>query len=302
MERVSILLPAEFAHNRPIVMTTAANGETLRFLADTGGGCVMTKEAVARAGFPSIASIEGEARIERVRSPSFREDGCLPPLLLQGEPGFFLVLEGKRGPLDDLDVDGILGQAWFADRVWTIDYLNGSFVYHAAGVDLPASSGPVVPLGFRQDGEGRRANSFPRIQASIDGETVDFLFDTGATASLTERALAELGDSGTEGGSRRGTCFITHSLFMRWKRRNPHWRVIEQAERGTGCPMIEVPEIEIAGYAVGPVTFMYRPDHNFHQYISGFTDRKVEGAIGGSALQYFRITADYPRAAAYFAR
>jgi hypothetical protein len=32
------------------------------------------------------------------------------------------------------------------------------------------------------------------------------------------------------------------------------------------------------------------------------TDKQVEGALGGSALRYFRVTVDYPNAAAAFER
>ena len=87
---------------------------------------------------------------------------------------------------------------------------------------------------------------------------------------------------------------------MRWMKRNPHWRVIDKAEQSTGLPIIEVPEVTIAGYTVGPVWFTFRPDNNFHQFISGLMDHRVEGALGGSVLQYFRVTVDYPNALALF--
>lgn len=64
--------------------------------------------------------------------------------------------------------------------------------------------------------------------------------------------------------------------------------------------MIEVPEISVAGYTVGPVWFTRRPDKNFHEYMSQWMDKRVEGALGGNALYHFRITIDYPRAVAVF--
>ena len=67
-------------------------------------------------------------------------------------------------------------------------------------------------------------------------------------------------------------------------------------------PMIEVPEVVIAGHKVGPVWFTYRPNPNFHEYMSSFTDKQVEGALGGNALRHFRITVDYPNAKAYFVK
>ena len=66
--------------------------------------------------------------------------------------------------------------------------------------------------------------------------------------------------------------------------------------------MIEVPNVTVAGYTIGPVWFTRRPDKNFHEFMSKFMDRKVEGALGGSALRYFRVTVDYRNAVAIFER
>ena len=68
-----------------------------------------------------------------------------------------------------------------------------------------------------------------------------------------------------------------------------------------GMRMIEVPEVSIAGFRVGPVWFTERPDPNFHQYMSQWMDRRVDGALGGNALRFFRVTVDYPVAVAHFA-
>jgi hypothetical protein len=64
--------------------------------------------------------------------------------------------------------------------------------------------------------------------------------------------------------------------------------------------MIEVPTVQVGGYGVGPVWFTRRPDRNFHVYMFQWMDRPPEGALGGSALQYLRVTVDYPRAVAVF--
>jgi len=67
-------------------------------------------------------------------------------------------------------------------------------------------------------------------------------------------------------------------------------------------PMIEVPSIQVAGFTVGPVWCTRRADANFHKWMSQWMDRRIDGALGGSALRYFRITVDYPRAMAAFER
>jgi hypothetical protein len=64
--------------------------------------------------------------------------------------------------------------------------------------------------------------------------------------------------------------------------------------------MIEVPEVIIAGYKVGPVWFTHRENRNFHDFMSSFMDARVDGALGGNAFRHFIMTVDYPGAAAYF--
>jgi hypothetical protein len=156
-----------------------------------------------------------------------------------------------------------------------------------------------ITLGFKTDSTGQRVLSFPRIRVEIDGDSLDLLFDTGATVRLAPEAMAQLGGQEPE----RGTSFITSTIVRRWRTRHSDWRVIEDADLNrSGMAMIEVPRIAVAGHTVGPVWFTERPDRNFHEYMSQFMDQRVEGALGGSALQYFRVTADYPRAVAGFSR
>jgi len=122
------------------------------------------------------------------------------------------------------------------------------------------------------------------------------LFDTGATTTLTAATFAALGGLAPD----RATSFITNAVFTAWHKAHPDWRVLEAAEAGSGEAMIQVPEVEIAGFTVGPVWFTRRRDGNFHQYMSQWMDKRVEGAVGGNILSHFRITVDYPKAEATF--
>lgn len=114
---------------------------------------------------------------------------------------------------------------------------------------------------------------------------------------LTPSALAQLGDGGP---AQRATSMIADSVFQAWRRDHPDWRVIEQAQAGTGSAMIEVPWVELAGWRVGPVWFTHRPDANFHEFMSSMMAARVEGALGGNALGHFTMTIDYPRSQAWF--
>ncbi|HTQ80182.1 MAG TPA: hypothetical protein VMM92_09305, partial [Thermoanaerobaculia bacterium] len=192
---------------------------------------------------------------------------------------------------------GFLGQGWLADRVWTFDYPAHRLLLRSSGDRPRVAPEHRVPLGFQTGEDGRRTSQFARLPAEIGGETLDFLFDTGATTFLTDSALQALHDGRP---SQRAASFITTSVFTRWRGEHPDWRVIEGAEKGSNEAMIEVPTVRIGGHAVGPVWFTRRPDRNFHVYMFQWMDKPVEGALGGSALQYLRVTIDYPNATALF--
>jgi len=292
------ILPALFIENRFIVQPKTCDGITIRFLTDTGGGCFITPAAAKKAILSiSEGNIDG-SRGWLAEPPRFKDGDWIPPLMIKGEPAKFPVIDPNQFYLEK-DLDGMLGQAWFANRVWTFDYLTGKMIYHTLWESENNIGGHRVQLGFQKDSSNYRITNFPRIEATIDGETIDFLFDTGATLNLSDKGIKELNK---EGSQFVGTSFITQSIFKKWITRHPNWRVIENAENTTGLPIIEVPEVSIAGLTVGPVWFTMRPDYNFHKYMSQWMDKQIDGALGGSAFQFFRITVDYPDGAAYFIR
>jgi hypothetical protein len=137
---------------------------------------------------------------------------------------------------------------------------------------------------------------FPRIRVAVAGDSLDLLFDTGATGLLTDSAAAAIGDGRP---ARRASSFIASAVFDRWRAAHPEWRVIE---RGTsfGADLIEVPRVAIAGHEVGPVWFERRPAGVFEVGMSRWFDQPIVGALGGNALRFFRVTVDYPRAIAAF--
>jgi hypothetical protein len=93
------------------------------------------------------------------------------------------------------------------------------------------------------------------------------------------------------------------SLFDRLRAAHPEWRVLRGASpyRG-GAPLLRIPEITIAGHTVGPVWVERRPDRAFEQMARRSLDQPVQGALGGSLFQYFRVTVNYPDAWASFER
>jgi hypothetical protein len=291
-------LPTRYAEHRFYVEPVTLDGTKLEFFTDTGGGLFILSEAAERLGLP-VANLggEGEERFLVTVLPEFRPEAWIPlPLARQGRIPLWSPSAGEQAS-SKFTSDGMLGQDWFGGRTWTFDYPGRGLLLHPEGEVVEENAEHTVSLGFKTGDDGQRELNFPRIEVDVDGVTLDLLFDTGATTFLTADALTALKDGGA---AERATSFITASTFEEWKRKHPGWRVIEEAETTTGEPMIEVPSLTVAGHTVGPVWFTRRPDKNFHEFMSRFMDRKVEGALGGNSLRSFRVTVDYPRALAVF--
>lgn len=290
-----LALPVKYDEHRFYVQPVTRDGVTLNFFTDTGGGLLVFSDVVERLKLPVTKIKTDEGASDTVKLPAFKPDASIPAP--PANDGILYVVPAKeRNPMSQ-DWSGMLGQQWFAGRTWTFDYPKKSLLLRADG-DVPKQTAEhLVALGFQTSGSGKRKTNFPRIQITIDGEPTDLLFDTGASTVLTDEALISLNDKRR---AVRATSFITASVFEKWRKKHPEWRVVETAEKGSGQSMVEVPQILVAGYAVGPVWFTRRPDKNFHEYMSQWMDKRIDGALGGNALRFFRITVDYPRAVAVF--
>ena len=295
----SRVLPTHFAADLIWVEPVTASGDTMRFYADTGAGHSLLVGAVERLSLTVVDTAVGAKKARPAAAlPEFHPDASIPPTGGQGwMPEGWLPVLGDGGRRDENVQDGFLGQDWFGGRIWTFDYVEKELVLHISAKELSSDSVHTVPLVFKTDSTGRRSFNFPSIEAEIGGETYQFLFDTGAAMVLSDSARSVLG-----GAPVQATSYIAESVFEEWRAEHPSWRVIEGADRPTptyAVPIIEVPKVTVAGYTVGPAWFAKRP--NFGGSAS-YTDRYVDGALGGSVFQYFAITMDYPNARATFRR
>jgi hypothetical protein len=291
------VLPTEFIHDRIFVLATTADGAPLRFFTDTGGGWnAISVSAQRRLKLPQ----KGDAELDAGRAPLVDPEGLFRhsniPVPSRDEPWLhgMLVVAPDDGFMES---EGTLGSRWFAGHTWDIDYRRRTMSVVRAipkGVTFEE-----LALGFATDEQGRRSLNFPRITIRIDGESIDVLLDTGASAKLSTPAATALGH---HTGIDVGTSFIIRTIFDRWTTAHPHWSVIPGADERGGQRMIEVPAVQIAGVEVGPVWFTERPDANFVEMMSQMTDRTVRGALGGSALKYLRVVLDYPGAKMYVQR
>jgi hypothetical protein len=275
-------------------------GDTLYLYSDTGSEITaLFPAAVERMGLTRNSLIRGQDTLQFTTLPPFRPQASIP--FRSPNPERERAIPVVDSVAFAAGTDGLLGTGWFAGRVWTFDYPGHRLLLRSAG-DLPRhSTTHRVPLGFQSDSAGRRTYNLPRIRVGIDGDSLDLLFDTGAMTELTASGHAALADGRP---IRRATSFIIRSVFDRWRQHHPRWRVIEDADQmeDETFPMIEVPQVEVGGFKVGPVWFTARPDQNFLVHWSRVMDRRIVGVLGGSALQYLQVTVDYPGAVAVFAR
>lgn len=292
-------LPAQFVHDRIILEVLAPDGRPLRFYTDTGGGpSSISSDAAIAMGMAETDRVSADGGEYRVTNfPDWLERAGIPrPTPDRWPAGRLILLDSAR--FASVAWEGSLGARWFAERVWAIDYPKQTFHLLPAGSEL-GKEGKRAELGFRIGEAGKPMVDFPRITIEVDGESFDMLLDTGATAQLTAASGAV---HDVPEGTEVAASYITRSVFERWAANHPDWKVTEDADMAYGktYPMIEVPRVTIAGLEAGPVWFYQRPDPNFRQWMSSMMDRPIEGAIGGSALKYFRVVLDYPASAAYF--
>jgi len=284
-------LPVAVEEDRFYLQAKTASGSPLRIFLDSAGDTFLTRQAVQRLELPvrRVPTPEGER--ETAPFPSFY-DARVPRPQLEAYP---VVDEAPRDR-----ADGTLGALWFAGRAFTFDYAGKRLWLRSPGDVPPVPAAHRIPVGLRRDEDGQPASPYGRIEVQIDGASLDMLLDTGATITLTDAARQALGGAARE----RAGSFIVETVFERWRRAHPEWRVIEAADHAAGdAPIIEVPDVRIAGHEIGPVWFARRPDPGFRRAVAQLMDRPGDGAIGGSALRHFqRVTVDWANATAVFER
>lgn len=291
----TVVIPTVFEEGRFIVTPVTFDDQTIRLIADTAGGTVMFQESVDRLQLEAT-TYASDSKL-RVKLPWLLQGSWIPGSQ-EPEGAFVVVSRAKQRRMANLadGLDGMLGHSWFAGKVWVLDYpAQKMTVYRHRVLRIPPGA-KKMEMGFSRDENGIRRANFPRITISIDGKSHDMLLETGATAFISLQARQELGDERT---GRRAASFIVQSVFDEWRKKHPDWRVVENADIETQGPMIEVQKISIAGFDVGPVWFMVRPTVNFHEFTSKWTDKRVDGSIGGNALRDLRLMLDYLKSVAW---
>jgi hypothetical protein len=293
----AIAIPSRLVADRFFVTPVLASGDTLSLFTDTGGGMWILRSELDRRQLPvQFMMMSGRDSMFGVAPSIFREGAGIPTPLGSVNNFIYVYPEARiAAALPLLDgAHGMLGQQWFSSRVWIFDYPAKRMSYYVTPPP-PRPFGPnTIPATVRTPPR----TSYPRVRTVIDGDSVDMLFDTGATILLTPDALRTLGDGGP---AVRGGSFIKQSVAAGWRARHPDWRYIPAAEQN-GADLIEVPRVTIAGHTVGPVWFATRPDQAYDVTMRQMMDAPIAGALGGNALRTFRITMDYPNQRVTFER
>lgn len=295
-----IKIPTRYSGDRFYALPVTQNNVTLVLFTDSAGSIYLDTTVVEKLGL-ATEKVKNESgrELTLVSLPSFKTNASVPIPLGSSYDSRLFVFPPRQFPAPFVAEprDGMLGQQWFAGRVWTFDYPGKALLWRAPN-DLPAhDKAHEVQLWFKSNASGKRANNFARIQIEVDGEPVDFVLDTGATNILSDEVLKQIGDGQ---GAERATSFLVQSVYDKWHAKHPEWRVLQNVKTLTGASMIEVPQVKIGGFPVGPVWFTVQPDVGFQGVMGSLTDKRVSGALGGSALHYFRMTVDWPNALAVF--
>ena len=296
-----IVIPTRFAGNLFMAVPITIDDVKLTLFTDSAGGTFLYEDMVERLKLilDSVPGDNGNS-LRVVSLPAFKPEHSIPPPLGSSfQQRMFVFPRNQRIESLFKHRDGMLGQQWFAGRVWTFDYPGQKLLWRAEG-DVPAhEKSHEVRLGFKTSGSGRRLNNFARVPIQVDGETLDFVLDTGATNIVSEEQKKMLGD---DLPLERATSFLVRSVYEKWHKKHPEWRVFDNMKTVTGGAMIEVPEVVIGGYTVGPVWFTVQSDVGFQEVMKPLMDKPIVGALGGSALHYFQLTVDWPNATAIFHR
>jgi len=298
-----LLLPSKFIDGeRFYLKIVSVNGDTLLGFCDTGGGFT--------AIYPNVIeklNLSSKVKSLKVEESTFNiiafdeivKDKRIPkiekPFYLPVEQSVFVVpdkkyLEGESLVLiKAIPHDVFLGQHFFMGKAWTFDYPKEKVWVNTPILKNKRNRKNIQNLGFKKNTEGRKLFGHPSMKVEIDGDTLAVLFDTGASFILSDSGQAKLGTSQLSiAGS-----FIAKSIYTKWRSKHPDWNVFEKSDMN--ADIIEVPEVKIGTYTVGPVLFSVRPDESWSKNMINSMDKVVKGAIGGTVLRYFKIKVDYEK-------
>ena len=293
------ILPASFVDQRISVKPKLPDGRHVHFYTDTGGGFnAITEALVAQYGWPVETEAADGQTAKFTPMPDWVSDASIPTADLNNflKGRLFVVPSETLNVTGTEALDGFLGGRWHAGKVISWHYPQETMTILSTA---PVEDGRFrsAPATLQKTPDGQYTTAFPRVEISIQNETHSVLFDTGATAVISEAARKVLASETVT----VGISYMSAPVFDAWHEDHPDWRYIADGDSVTGRtePLIEVPNVIFAGLDVGPVWFARRQEGNFETFMSQFMDAPVIGAIGGSLFGRLHVVLDYPQETVY---
>lgn len=297
------VVPTVYEAGHFYALPSTKDGHSLRILIDTGAGGSnfwITRAAADRLDLKPSACAkepwERRAKASFVTRPEYAPHAAMPTAALHC--GDILVMDTASGIPN---ADGLAGGAYLATHAWTFDYPARQLRVEDDAWQ-PANDAHAFDLGMQRNADGGLTSAYPRVTIRVAGENFDVLLDTGATAQPTNVGLAPMKTPTVNGLG--VASYITSTIMNRWHAVHPEWPLIGMADAyggGTALRAIQVPNVEIAGWSVGPAWFTERADSNFESFMSEYMDSTVHGAVGANILSAFVMTLDYRKAKAWLA-
>jgi len=301
-------MPTRYDAHRFLVTPVSPAGDTLSFIADTGGNFTWIFEEKARELGLSEVNYETKGAYSGVseefsviESPNFREETRLPPPVYQDSHYVSVPMEWNyRHGREYIEAlyrginGGVLGNSWFATRTWRFDYEDQQLVWEEDGALPEVPPEQQVELTPVHGERGAAESGLMTLPIVVAGDTITVLLDTGATVVLTESASRKVGDSGS---TVRAGFHLGPDLYRKWRDEHPEW---ERIEGGCGTDgdydLIRVPEMRVGGHEIGPV-WLNESAMDFDRY------NGAQAAMGGAALKYFdAVTVDFKSGVGVFER
>jgi hypothetical protein len=269
----AISIPMTLENNRPYIDLSvgAANGHMLRghFYLDTGGGSlVVTARFAAKVGLKAHGPARAQEGTVLTSLKPLRFEANGVPISVAGVSSF--ATTKRVGGLQGTDADGVIPVRALARYIVTLDFRSGRLVLAQgrAPLGLRRLPGHITPVGM------------PVVDGIVDGKTVPFLLDTGATYSVMDADLLQ-------------------SLLARhpeWPHRTgaigPANMLVGNAE--TRFTMLRLGQIALGSTVVDGAGFVARPNAAYH-FMSTMLDTTVVGSIGDNVWLHYAITLDFPR-------
>ncbi len=275
-ELATVPLYVEF--NRPFVDLefTRPDGSIrkARFWVDTGGGGFILTEPLAKElnlKLGQVFSEEGE-KMALIDPPQASIGGM--PLDLKDARAFVII--GAKNIMPGVNAEGLFPGHILRRYHVIFDYPGRKFTLAKPGVLKPRGVQLPSPIG---------STGFPRIEATIAGETFGFLLDTGASFTM-----------------------ISQELLNKWANQHADWPkvtgAVGAANMGLGNMearglQLRIPDFQLATFKLEGIGAISRPKGTFENYMTQMMTSPIVGAIGGNVLNAFRIEIDYASGVTY---